>query len=428
MISISWGLTWKTLCLLPFLPVFVSWLGGIVDRRFETVQERFSELAGLATENISGIRLVKTYVQEENQAKIFNAKSNEWHQSSLKVAWPESFMHPVMEFCVSVGVAVLIIWGGDQVIKEAITVGTFFAFHRYISKMAWPMTAIGWGYSLISQARASLRRVDEFLNTPIDVNLIEETGEKKNLNGEITINHLNFNYPSTTQGALHDISLKIPQGTTLGIVGTVGAGKTTLVHLLSGLYKVERGTIVINGVDINDIPLQQLRQHIAVIPQDTFLFSRTVHENIGYGLESLPDLPAASQYARLVSFDREVIDLPNGWNTLLGDRGVNLSGGQKQRLTMARALIRQSSVVIFDDSLSSVDAETETNILRALQTELKGKTAIIVSHRLSAVSDCDQILVLHNGQKEALGTPQEVASSSLTLKELLALQGMGESW
>ncbi|MCC6278314.1 MAG: ABC transporter ATP-binding protein [Oligoflexia bacterium] len=423
MMTLSWSLTWKTLILLPLLPVFVHWLGNIIDRRFSLVQERFSELSGITQENIAGIRLVKSYVQEDHQTEIFNRKSRQFHEAALKVAWPESFMHPVMEFCVSVGVFVLILWGGRDVIAGTLTVGTFFAFHRYISKMAWPMTAIGWGFSLVSQARSSIRRIDEFLSTPLDTNTNPETARPLERIESVQVKDLSFSYPASNTPALQNLSFQISDSETLGVIGPVGAGKTTIINLLTGLYLVDRNKIFINGVDINDIPVSELRKQIAVIPQDAFLFSQTVVENLGFGLTELPSPELSRRYARVTAFEQEVETLPQKWETLLGDRGVNLSGGQKQRLTMARALIRQSSLVIFDDSLSSVDAETESTILSALKDELAGKMKIIVSHRLSAVRSCDQLLVLHQGTAEALGNPSEVAKQSRTLQELLRLQG-----
>ncbi|MDZ4677562.1 MAG: ABC transporter ATP-binding protein [Oligoflexia bacterium] len=435
MMALSIPLTFKTLALLPILPFFIHWLGNVIHRRFLEVQERFSELSGITQEGITGIRIIKSYVQEENQVKVFNTASCKWQDHSQTVAWAESFMHPVMEFCVSVGVVVLLYLGSKDVLGGVLTIGGFVAFQRYIIKMVWPMTAVGWGFSLISQARASLERIDEFLNTAPDVQLhahklnnsmptvkIDQVVEPQ-LNGLIEIKNLNFSYPYSTRLALKDISLNIYPGDTLGIVGPVGSGKTTIAQLLCHLYAVERGKIFINSIDINDISLQTLRRHISLVPQDTFLFSASITENMSFGMEATASVDHLTRVAQIAKLEDEIEALPQRYDTMLGERGVNLSGGQKQRMTITRALLRKSPVIIFDDSLSAVDAETETLILRRLKEETQKHTTIIISHRLSTLSLCNRIMVLKDGAIEGFGTPEELRTTSSTYRELLQLQG-----
>ncbi len=435
MFSLSVPLTVRTLALLPVLPFFISWLGGIIHRRYMEVQENFSELSGITQENITGIRIVKSYVQEKNQIIAFNKLSEKWMNSSLKVAWAESFMHPVMEFCVTIGVVILLFVGAREVVGGALTIGAFVAFQRYINKMAWPMTAIGWGFSLLSQARASMDRVEEFLDTPLDVNAVfteqrpHSTGANSeqetalNLQGKIEIRNLNFRYPYSQKYILNDISLTISPGDTLGIVGPVGSGKTTLVQLLCHLFEVERGKIFVNAIDVRDIPLDVLRKHISLVPQDAFLFSSKISENMAFGVEMDPGLEALTRVAQIAKIDEEIDSLPHKYETYLGERGVNLSGGQKQRMTITRALLRKSPVIIFDDSLSAIDAHTESLILRRLNEETKKHTTIIISHRLSSLSFCNRIVVLKEGRIEAVGSPQELRTKSGTYQELLQLQG-----
>jgi ATP-binding cassette subfamily B multidrug efflux pump len=423
MISLSLPLTLKTLAILPVLPFFINWLGKIIHKRFLVVQDKFSELSGIAQENIAGIRVVKSYNQEKNQIAIFNKKSSEWHDANLKVAWAETFMHPVMEVCVTMSIVILLFAGTKSVLAGALTVGGFVAFRSYISKMVWPMTAIGWGFSLVSQGRASLSRVDEFLQTPLDVEAPVARGLELDLNGPIEIKNLSFKYPHSEKAVLQNLSMRIEPGETCGIVGPVGAGKTTLIQLISHFYKIERGLIFINNIDLNDIPLSTLRRHISVVPQDTFLFSTSISENMAFGADVVPDVSHLQRIARLAKIDEEIEALPRGYETPLGERGVNLSGGQKQRMAITRALLRKSPVVIFDDSLSAVDSETESLILQRLKNETNSQTTIIISHRLSSLSLCQKIAVLRNGRLEAIGAPSDLKSKSETYSELLHLQG-----
>lgn len=433
MFRLSVPLTLKCLVMLPFLPFFINWISGIVHRRYLKVQDAFSEMSGITQENITGIRVIKSYVQEENQIAIFNKSSGHWRDMNLDVAWTESFMQPVMEFCVTVGVVLLLYSGSKNVLSGTLTIGTFFVFRRYISQMVWPMTAIGWGFTLTSQGNASLDRIDKFLNIEPDVALVPvtavgapgATATALDLNGAIEVRGLTFSYPGSSREILKNISLTVKKGQTFGIVGPVGSGKTTLAQLLCHLFEVPRGTILVNGIDLRDIPLQTLRKHVSLVPQDTFLFSTSVGENMAFGVEADPALEALIRVAQIAKLDEEIDNLPQRYDTYLGERGVNLSGGQKQRMTITRALLRKSPVIIFDDSLSAVDAETESLILKRLREETREHTTIIISHRLSSLSLCDQIVVIKQGAIEAMGTSRELRETSITYRELLELQGYG---
>jgi ATP-binding cassette subfamily B protein len=331
-------------------------------------------------------------------------------------------MHPVMEFCVTVGVVALIYFGSKDVVSETLTIGAFVAFQRYISKMIWPMTAIGWGFSLVSQGRASLDRIEEFLNTPLDVQS-PTAKENQILDGPIEVRNLSFKYPGSENYALKNVSFTIMPGETFGIVGPVGAGKTTLAQLLCHMYEIDRGHILINGIDIRDIPLEALRRHMSFVPQDSFLFSTSITENMSFGVETVPPVENLIRIAKIAKLDEEIENLPLRYETPLGERGINLSGGQKQRMTITRALLRNSPTIIFDDSLSAVDAETETLILKRLREETKEHTTLIISHRLSSLNLCDRIIVLNEGQVEGIGAPNELQHRSTTYRELLELQG-----
>ncbi len=441
MFHLSRSLTFKSLALLPILPFFVRWLGKIIHKRFLVEQEKFSELSGIVQENISGIRTVKTYVQEKNQGKYFDRASFDLKTASEKVAFTETFMHPVMEFCVTVGVVILIFFGTDDVIRGTITVGTFVAFQRYISKMVWPMTAIGWGFALVSQATASLKRLDDLLNIIPEVKHAEP--EENSCSSptlpfvlkdfSVHVRELNFKFPGSSVLALKNVSFDIFPGEKVGLVGSVGSGKTALIQLLAHLYQVERGQIFFGTQDINDIPLGTLRNTVTLIPQDPFLFSTSVRENIAYGSIGTInfELEEIKQVARLANIHLEIESLPSTYDTLLGERGVNLSGGQKQRLTIARGLLRKSPIFIFDDSLSAVDADTEKKILRNIFDPDAGvdiaRSIIIVSHKISSLNLCDKIIALENGKLEAVGTPTEMRVKSQVYRELIRLQNQAEN-
>lgn len=423
MFTLSVPLTLQSLCLMPFLPFFIRKLSDVIHRRFLEVQEKFSNLSGICQENMSGMRIIKSFAQEDNHIRIFNEASESWRQSNLKVAWAEAFFHPVMELAVAGGIVILLYFGSHDIASGTLTVGTFVAFHRYIIKMTWPMTAIGWGVSLISQGRASLDRIDEFLRTPLDVPSPEST-DTLDLLGPIQVKNLTFKYPNSENLALKDIDLTMNPGEVVGFTGPVGSGKTTLAQLLCHLYAVPNGVITVNHIDINSIPHEQLRSHVTLVPQDTFLFSTSIQDNISFGTKTPVEMESLKRVAELSKIRDEIEGLPEQYGTYLGERGVNLSGGQKQRIAISRALLRQSPVVIFDDSLSAVDSETESVILRRLNAHRGKQSTIIISHRLSTLSLCDKIVVLKDGQIQAQGAHDTLIKESATYRELIKLQGL----
>ncbi len=423
MLYLSVPLTIKSLILLPLLPFFVNWLGKIINKLFILEQEKFSEVSGIVQENIAGMKTVKSYVQEKNQGKIFNKLSADLMGATKKVALAETFMHPVMEFSVTLGVVTLLFFGTAEVVRGAITIGTFVAFQRYISKMVWPMTAMGWGFSLVSQASASLKRIDDLLKTNPDIKVANPSGEKMPLqNPTINVSGLTFKYPLSKSFALNNISFQIGFGETIGLIGSVASGKTTLAQLLCHLYRIDRGMISISGQDINDIDLDMLRNTITLVPQDPFLFSTTVKENIFYGVENTLSHAQLQTITENAGMLKEIENLPLSFDSTLGERGLNFSGGQKQRLTIARGLMRNTPIIIFDDSLSSVDSVTEKAILKTLLKMDGQTTTIIISHKISSLARCDRIIALKDGSVEAMGTPHEMKSKSEVYKTLLEHQ------
>lgn len=395
MFSLSKKLTFQTLILLPLLPFFVSWLGKLINKYFILEQEKFSQLSGFVQENISGQRTIKSFVQEKNQSVAFNKLSADLKNATSKVALAETFMHPVMEVCVSIGVVTLLYIGTQDVMSGVLTIGTFVAFHRYISKMTWPMTAIGWGFSLISQGAASLKRVDEFLNEPSDIT--EPTTDFMPEQTDIIIKNLSFKYPQSEQPALNKVSINIKKGEKIGIIGPVGSGKTTLAQLLTKLYPSERGSIFFGSTDINDLKLEKVRQIVTLVPQDNFLFSQSIRNNILYGASENLDIDKTISAAKTSQIHNEIESLPSHYESLIGERGINLSGGQKQRLAIARGLLRNSPVIIFDDAFSAVDNETERKIVENLFSQFENQTVIVISHKVQNLKFCDRIITLKEG-------------------------------
>ncbi len=416
-ISPTW--TWQTLALMPLVPFGVK---AILDRlhiNYHARQSKFADVSGSAQEIVSGIRVIKSFAQEQNQTAQFNIQSESFRQACDKVAWWDAFFGPSLELPVALGSVILLLLGTQNVIAGDVTLGQFFAFYQYIQRMIWPMSAIGIAFGHMQEGSAAFVRIREVLEYAPDVP--DEGDIEISEIQSIEVRGLSFTYPGATSPALSDVSFKLERGQCLGIVGMTGAGKSTLIELLTRQYRVTPGTIFVNGYPVEKIKLASLRNIIGVVPQDAFLFSRMVSENLALGLESwdVEDVEAAAAHVRL---DEEIKGWPGGYEALVGERGVNLSGGQKQRMTLARAMIRRSPLVILDDSLSAVDAKTEKIILSHLRDELRKTTSIIVSHRLASVRRADLILVLKHGKVEALGRHEELVRTSPTYQVLNEMQ------
>lgn len=422
MIQISWAWTWKTLIFLPLVPFLIWKVMRMIHESYKVRQDRFSELTGVAQESIGGIRVIKSFAQEANRMKIFNAVSKTYEQACNKVARVDSLFIPVMEFGVTSGSVILLFIAKDDLYSGAVSIGTFVAFHRYIQKMVWPMTALGLGLSYIQKGAASFGRIKEVLITETDIpdnGTHELTGFEK-----LEFRKVSFKYPGSLVYALKDISFTLHAGENLGIMGPVGAGKTTLLHLLTRLYPLREGEIFINGHPLENITQESLRRCFLLVPQEAFLFSESIVDNVNFGLGQPAEEAEVAKVIDIVDLSREIDSLPLKYQSQLGERGVNLSGGQKQRLTIARGLIVRAPVLVLDDSLSAVDTRTERAIENELAKNSLGHTLIIVAHRLSSLKKAHKLLILKNGEMEAFGTYEEVLEKSPIFRRTVEIQGM----
>lgn len=408
LLRISPSLTLIALAPLPLASILVQLFGRKIHDRFERIQAMFSEISSQAQENFSGVRLVRAFAQEEAQIRSFEKSNRENIRRGLRLVQLMGMLWPTLEFILGLALAVTLLVGGHQVLAHRITVGKFVAFNTYMLMLTWPIIALGWVVNLFQRGTASIIRLDELLKAKAEIDdhhAEVSIQEVPLLRGDIEFKHLNFSYGETQ--VLHDLSLKIPAGTSLAIVGPTGTGKSTLVNLIPRLYDAPRGSILIDGRPIQDYPLAFLRSNIGMVLQETFLFSETIRANICLGK---PDAQESEilRAAEAAHIRREFEEFPLQFHTMVGERGVTLSGGQKQRTSIARALIRQPRILILDDALASVDTYTEEQILEQLRLAMQGRTTIFISHRISTVRNADQIAVLVSGRIVERGNHEEL--------------------
>lgn len=413
LLHISPYLTLVALAPMPLASILVQYLGRKIHDRFERIQASFSEISSQAQENYSGARLVRAFAREESQISIFERLNHLYIARALRLVQLMGMLWPTLEFILGVSMIITLLAGGHLVIAGRISVGEFVAFNTYMILLIWPIIAVGWVVNIFQRGTASVKRIDELLRAEpaIDDSAADPTiPADAVLKGEIEFRHLNFSYGETP--VLQDISLHIPAGSSLAIVGPTGSGKSTLVNLISRLYEAPdgdhpKGTLLIDGRPIRTYPLAVLRRNIGMVPQETFLFSETIRENLAFGAPdaSAEDLLEAAEAAHI---RKEFEEFPQGFETMVGERGVTLSGGQKQRSAIARALLRRPAILILDDALASVDTYTEERILGGLRSYTATSTTILISHRVSTVRNADQIAVLDHGRIVELGKHDEL--------------------
>jgi len=445
MIGISPRLTLLTFLPLPAVSIIIQTFGRRIHERFERIQAMFSDISARAQENFSGARLIRAYVQEEAEIAAFEKENKEYIRRSLRLVRLMGMLWPTLELMLGCAV-VLVLWlGGREVIaglatrtlvtdlgsgypavtttlhlSGSMTVGNFVAFSTYMMQLTWPIIALGWVINIFQRGTASLGRINEIMR---EEPVIKDApgAQDREIAGEIEFRHLTFNYDG--KEVLHDLNLRIPAGSSLAIVGPTGSGKTTLVNLIPRIYDAALGMVLVDGHPIREYSLESLRRNIGFVPQETFLFSDRIRENIALGVESATDAEIRGA-AGAANIAIDIEGFPEGYETMVGERGITLSGGQKQRTAIARALIRNPRILILDDALSSVDTHTEDKILNHLRDVMKGRTTIFISHRVSTVRNADKIAVLHGGRIVELGSHDELLArngyySDLYNKQLL---------
>jgi ATP-binding cassette subfamily B multidrug efflux pump len=394
--TIDIRLTLIALSPLPLIAIFSMVFGKFIHKRFTQVQEAFSGLTERVQESLSGIRVVKAFVQERPVLEQFNAASQKSLEKNMRLARLWGIMFPLGQMVATLSYIIAFSYGGIQVINGHISLGEFIAFNTYLGLLIWPMMSFGWIMNIVQRGSASLDRINVILtaipdikdNDPLPIGSIE---------GHIEFENVSFSYNKKQEPVLKDININLEPGRTLAIIGETGSGKTSLVNLILRLYDISGGKLKIDGSPIDRIPLSTLRTSIGYVPQDSFLFSTSIRENIAFGVEkaSIKEIEEAAKTAQIYD---NIMDLPDGFDTIVGERGVTLSGGQKQRVSIARALIKDPKILVLDDSLSAVDTDTEERILQGLKVIMKDRTSIIIAHRISSIKHADEIIVLDNGQ------------------------------
>ncbi|UOQ66096.1 ABC transporter ATP-binding protein [Hymenobacter volaticus] len=394
MFMVNVKLTIYTLLPLPVLSVSIFYVNNLIEKKSDEIQRSLSGMTTFVQEAFSGIRVLKSFVREDDSHQQFAMASNEYKEKSLSLNFVNSLFFPLILFLVGLSTIVTVYVGGQEVIRGTITTGSIAEFLIYVNLLTWPVTALGWTSSLVQRAEASQARINEFLDQKTDI--ISQKNIEQEIVGDIVFDHVSFTYPDTGIQALRDVSFRIRPGQTLAIIGNTGSGKSTVAVLLCRLFDVTSGTIRIDGVDVRDFSLNSLREQIGYVPQDVFLFSDSIRNNINFGLSN-PTEERMQQAAKDANVYENIIRFPEGFETKLGERGITLSGGQKQRVSIARALVKEPKILILDDSLSAVDTNTENAILDALQRIMHNRTSLIISHRVSSVKLADEILVLDDG-------------------------------
>lgn len=397
------------LAIIPMLLILFGELyyGKIIHSRYIARQEAVSDLTDFVQESISGVRVIKAFVRERAELRAFAKENANTKEKNLDIARLTSIIMPLLDVIIGISILIALVYGGYLALVGDITLGRFVAFNQYINMLVWPMLACGDAINMFSQGSASIGRIQNIFNQKPEIFDHEETKPVEKIKGDITFSHLTFIHRGHSEPTLNDINLHVPAGTTLAIIGRTGNGKSTLVNLLLHLYNTKPGMLLIDGRDINTIALKTLRENIAYVPQDNFLFSDTLKSNISFGVDE-EDMDAITRATEAACIHDNIISFPEGYDTIVGERGVTLSGGQKQRSSIARALMKDAPILILDDALSAVDTDTEERILHNLKENRAGKTTILIAHRISTIQNADIIMVLEDGTAKEIGNHESL--------------------
>ncbi|MEN5085384.1 ABC transporter ATP-binding protein [Sphingobacterium faecium] len=389
---------------IPILSVVILFVNKIINKRSEKIQKQLARLASFVQENFAGIRVIKTYNREKYKMDAFEDESTIYRNTALSLVKVQAVFFPLILLLIGLSTIITIYVGGLEVAKGTITAGNIAEFIIYVNQLTFPAMSLAWVTSLVQRASASQKRINEFLNTNSPI--INGT-TKKTLSGDLKVEHISFTYPETGIQAIKDLSFHIPAGQTLAIIGKTGSGKSTLANLLLRMFDIEKGSIKYDDVSIKDLDYQDLRQQTGFVPQEVFLFSDTISNNIAFGLDHFTQ-QQVEQAAKDAAVYENIIGFDQGFETSVGERGITLSGGQKQRVSIARALIKEPKILIFDDCLSAVDTKTEEQILTSLSRIMKGKTCVFIAHRVSTIKNADKIIVLDQGKIAEEGSHEEL--------------------
>ena len=425
MSEMNWLLTLLTLIPMAFLLVVGTVVGQYMTKKWEARQEAFSALSDFAQENFSGIAVVKAFVKEFRELWAFRKLNKDNEKANIEFTRASVLLHISVTLFVESVICVILGYGGYLVYIGEFNAGQLIEFISYFNSIVWPVMAVSQLIEMGSRGKASLKRISELLDTPVDVKDREGVSDMDTVKGDIEFRNLTFRYPDADYDSLSEASFKISAGENVGIIGKTGSGKTTIVDILLRIYNVPDKTVFVDGRDVNDVSIQSLRKNCAYVPQDNFLFSDTIEHNIAFGLENY-DAEAVKHFASLSDVHGNISEFAEGYNTILGERGVTVSGGQKQRISIARALMKEASILILDDSVSAVDTETERTIIKNLRETRKGKTTILIAHRVSTVEKMDKIIFVDDGKILAVGSHEELLASSDEYRKTVELQKLDE--